>query len=332
MKLSIISLSGIALFSCGQLVTAQSFCAEKIDKAQQCTKQCVSTESLNLDENGAPFGNLLFECLGSISGDDISNQLGTCCGMNSYDDAACATAMEEATVCLQGELSRVAETSKNYLNCIKEKRTNQECPFADLCVAILAGGYGKIEEGTTNDFGVGYDMNLGRMTREATTCQDMDIFGKNACTEVQGCCGKCADGIAAVVNAVVDDLLLPAYSTLRDCGGNKECVYYMEQGERQLENAVESPSAGSPIIDIEDSMDTTALAGQCNDDLVNEIVLYNTTFAASNFFGCLHNTMGKIIAEVDANEQDAERTSSSTIYGATATALSTIVSALIALV
>merc|ERR1712176_479075 len=184
----------------------------------------------------------------------------------------------------------------------------------------------------TNAFGVGEEMNLGRMAALASTCEDMDIFGLNACGEIQSCCQPCADGIAAVVNSVVDDLLLPSYSNLTGCGGDKQCSYYMNTTARQLENIVESPSVESTISDVENSIDVAALAGQCNEDLVNDIVLCNTTSAASNFFECLNKKMGKIIAITGANDLEVERSSSSIVCGVTSIALFTIVSTFVALV
>jgi len=255
----------------------------------------------------------------------IAAHLSGCCKM----EQDCTGAMIESSNCLQNELSRIVEASDNYLSCITTAKTDGVCPFADWCGAILAGGY---DTNATTDFGIGSESKLGVMAREATTCEDLDIFGFNACTEVTGCCEPCADKIADIVNAVVDDLLLPSYSTLSNCGGNKTCTDYNTTSPRQLENTVESPSVGSTTIDVENSMNTAVLAGQCSDDLANEILLYNTSSAVSNFFGCLHNSMGKIIAEIDAKELEAARSSSSTVYGAIATALSTILSTLIALV
>ena len=247
----------------------------------------------------------------------MPDQLGTCCEMNS----TCTTAMQGAKQCLEGELSNVTEASEDYLTCIYEKRMSNECPFANFCVSILAGGYGS---NATNDFGVGNEMNLGRTTREADTCEDMNIFGKNACTEVEGCCQPCADMIAGVVNAVVDDLLLPAYSNLSDCGDEMTCEDYTNVTTRQLEN-VDGPVVDSTIIDVENSPDVESLAVECNDDLVNEIILYNTSSAVSNFFGCLHKTMGKIVAETEANQIDSENSSGTSVFGGLAS-LSAIVS------
>jgi len=295
---------------------------DRIDDAQQCAKQCSEAESLNLDSDGMMYGNVLFECLDQISSSNGTVQLADCCSVN----AACEGAFNEAGTCLQSTLTDISEASIDYLTCIRDKKADQECPFAQVCAAILVGGYGT---NYTNNFGVG---DLGNLTESATTCEDLDIFGENACTEISNCCQPCADKIAAVVNAVVDELLLPSSSsTLAGCGGEKSCDYYMDSTERQLENTVESPSVGSTINDVANSIDIASLAGQCNDDLANEIVIYNTTSAVSNFFGCLHKNVGKIIAETDANELEAERTSGSAVSSATATALSAIVSTFISL-
>jgi len=317
MRTLIISFFSIAL-SASDIVRAQgSSCVNMIDTSQNCVKQCLSTGSLNVDSNGAQYGNRLFECLDS---DEVPEQLGTCCGMN----LTCATALEEATQCLQDELSNVSATAVNYLQCISDRRSAGQCPFAQYCVSVLAGGYGS---NATNAFGVGYEMTLGVMTIEATSCADMNIFGENACTEVKGCCEPCADIIASVVNAVVDDLLLPGYnSTLRDCGGEKTCDNYTNIDARQLEN-VDGSSVGSAIIDITNSLDTSALADECNHDLVNEIIVYNTTSAVTNFFECLQKKMGQIIAESDANEIESQKSSSTSFFrGASATTLTAIVS------
>lgn len=321
MKISIISLCCIALFPSHQIVRAQGSCVNSTATAQQCVEQCLSTESLNVDSNGLQYGNLLFECIETVDSSVISNQLQTCCAM----DPTCTTAMEETNQCLQGELSNVREKSEDYLSCIYTERLSNTCPFANFCVAILAGGIGS---NATNDFGVGYDMNLGRTTREASTCEDMDIFGFNACTEIQGCCESCADKIAGVVNAVVDDLLLPAYSDLSDCGGDKTCSDYTNMALRHLENVDES-SLGSTIIDVQNSPDIAALALECHDGLVNEIILNNTSSAASTFFECLYKNMGKIIAETEANQIDSDESSGIPAFrgaAATVASISAIVS------
>merc|ERR1711933_303489 len=138
----------IALFSSHQIVRGQSSCSESLDKSQQCVDLCLSTESLNVDSTGAQYGNLLFECLDGMDSSGIPDQLTTCCAM----DSNCATAIGEAEQCLLDELSRVRETSEDYLTCIYEAKTSNTCPFADFCISILVGGYGT---NAANDFGLG---------------------------------------------------------------------------------------------------------------------------------------------------------------------------------
>lgn len=320
MKLSIILFCGIVV-AFSYTVKALTGCADKIDTAQACVKTCGSIESTNLSSTGEPYGNMLLECIDQQIDNDLTPQLESCCEMDSYNDTACGTSMQEAENCLTNELSIVKEKSVEYLSCIYEKNNNGECPFANWCVSLLTGGY---DGGFTNDFGVGNESNLAELSRSAGTCEDMNVFGSNACSVVAGCCDLCGDKIAGVVNAVMDDLLLPTYSTLSDCGGNKTCANYTNSTARQLE-ITDGSVVGPTTINADNSVDVTGLAGECNDGLTNEIVLYNETYAVTSFFECLYKKTGKIAAETEPIAQ-VESSSISLFLGATSMALSAIAS------
>lgn len=319
MKISIVLVCGI-LAPSSAVVKALTECVEKIDTAQACVKTCGRIASTNKSSTGQPYGNMLLECIDQQIDSNRSQHLESCCNMNSYNDTACGTSMQEAESCLTNDLSIVQEKSAEYLTCIYDKYTNNECPLANWCVSLLTGGH---EVGSMNDFGVGNESNLAELSYSSETCDDMNVFGSNACSVVSGCCDTCADKIAGVVNAVIDDLLLPAYSNLTDCAGNKTCADYTTSAARQLDIA-DGSVVGPTTIGAANSVDVTGLASECNGDLIDEIVLYNETYAANNFLECLYKKTGKIAAETDSI---AQKESSSILFssGATSMALSAIV-------
>jgi hypothetical protein len=309
-----------------QLVKAQNAtCADTLDTAQACVKECVDLPSLNTDRFDSIYGNLLTECVDQENVVDRAEQLQTCCKMASYDDLTCDTSMQDAQDCLIDELSDIKTTAVDYLSCIYSKRNSGDCPFANFCIGILAGGYDVGWE-NDNDFAVGNESNLAEIARNALTCDDMNDFGRNTCTTMEGCCKPCADKIAGVVNAVMDKLILPTYSILSDCGGNKTCDDYTNTTERRLEDS-DGSLVGTTIINADDSILAAELAGECNDALVDEIVLFNKTYAATNFMECLYKKMGKIIAATEPATLEMEESSSISVsLGATSTTLFMIAS------
>jgi len=308
------------------MVKALTGCAEKINTAQVCVKTCGAIASTNETSTGQPYGNMLLECIDQPIDNSRAQQLETCCDMNSYNDTSCGTSMQEAENCLTNELLIVKEKSVEYLTCIYDQYNNGTCPFANWCVSLLTGGH---DEDSVNNFGVGIESNLAELSRTAGTCDDMNVFGSNACSVVSGCCDTCADKIAGVVNAVMDDLLLPAYSNLTDCGGNKTCTEYTNSSARQLEITGGSV-VGPTTINAANSVDVPGLASECNGGLIDEIVLYNETYAATNFLECLYKKTGKIAAETETMAQ-IESSSISLSLGATSMALSAIVSTVYAI-
>merc|ERR1719162_2159392 len=122
----------------------------------------------------------------------------------------------------------------------------------------------------------------------------MDAFGWNACDMVNGCCTECAPLIAAVVNAVTDDLLLPAYSdTVTTCGGNKTCSDYtvtLPAGRHLPRNLATNtaPTTRSRA---------ATYAADCAAALRTTIVQYNETYAAEQFMTCMFQKVGQLAVD-----------------------------------
>lgn len=332
MKLSIISLVGIGLASSnvayGNVNSTTNQCAQTISNAQGCTKQCGDTASTTVnpnDSNGFSYGNLLLECIDQDASPlSRPQQLEQCCGMNT---GACGSSMVDAYACMSDQLEDVKAKSRDYLGCIYAKKDSGECGFANFCVGILTGGHGS---GAPNDFDVGASTaegSLAVISRNAQTCDDMNVFGLNACEQVATCCEPCADKIAGVANAVINELLLPSYSaTLSNCP-DKNCAEYTTV--RQLEATTESTGT---TINVNDTA-VVELTRECTDGLTNDIVVYNETFAIDNFFPCLYKHMGKIVAGTEETTLEAEESSSvSFFFVATSVTVSAIASTLLAMI
>mmetsp|Transcript_28662 Transcript_28662/g.61490 ORF Transcript_28662/g.61490 Transcript_28662/m.61490 type:complete len:366 (+) Transcript_28662:3-1100(+) len=305
-------------------VEGQTACTTKINTAQACVKRCGDTGSLNTDSNGIPYGNMLLECIDQESTFNTSQQLETCCGMASYTDMDCTSSMQEADECLDTELADVRTSAVDYLTCIYDARDDGQCAFANFCVNILTGGHGT---GMPNDFSVGSGSNLSSLATNALSCDDMDVFGANACEQVSGCCEPCADKIAGVVNTVINDILLPSYNdVLADCG-DKKCSEYTPT--RQLEDA-SMPGVISVTTDHTD--DVAKLMEGCDNGLTTDIVLHNQTHAVDNYFECLYKKTGKIMAETENATAAPESTSgASSIILSTSMVVSTIASITLAI-
>lgn len=316
------------------MVKGQGSCADTIGLAQQCIKKCVDEEcSGYVDEECSGYGNVLFKCLDEIPLGQRSARLGNCCEM----DATCNQSLVEAELCLVGSLASVRGATTNYLSCLDNKTSSGECPWGDFCLAIITGGY---DVNRTNDFGVGSGSALANITDAALTCTDMDVIGYNACNEVANCCTPCADQIAAIANAVIADILVPNANNseldLASCDfDDRTCSSYLSTGApnstgvRKLD--IEDKLLVSPATIVSDgsSIDVDELAGNCTDGLIDEIVVYNETYAVTNFFECLYKKTGKVFA---ANEQATPASGQSSSIATSLVTLSAFASAVYAMV
>lgn len=157
-------------------------------------------------------------------------------------------------------------------------------------------------------------------------------------TTVSGCCSSCSSKIAAVVQAVTNDLLLPVYS--RDTTAlNCDSMTCPDPASRNLEEG-STTTIMTSTGDDSDNDNGTDLATECNDVLAQDIVMYNESYAVDNFFGCLTKQMGAIISKadaqavkgVDAQAVDEESSSSSSFFFGMPSLLSTSVIASLSII
>lgn len=273
--------------------TAVASCADKIGVSQSCVRTCGSANATD-----SAYSNLLLQCLDDASGFNIASQLETCCSMSG----TCTSSMSDADDCLKAQLANVRSAANNYLGCIYTRRQNLSCPWATFCVNLLTGAAGT---GASSDFSVASGSRLATMTANATTCDDMSLFGEDACSTVAGCCEPCADDIAAVVNAVTNDILIPAYggdNAPSSCSGT--CADFTSR-VRQLESTGEEPVAAAQVVDPDQLTRVSEMSQECTDSLATDIAAYNHTVAVENFLPCLYKKMGKIMAETETLQQSS---------------------------
>jgi len=299
------------------MVKALSECASKIDSAQACLYGC-GCDSLDIDNT---YVNKLQHCIRrdeqTTPNSTFFQELDGCCG--------CNTTLTEAGNCLKNEdeFEDIKTQSLVYLTCIYTNNSpdgDNTCGNPEMCANILAGGY---NQGYQNDFGLN---GLIQGVSDAASCEDKNLieFVHDACEVVSGCCESCASQMAEVANAVLKSFIFPTNSNLFDCAANTTCV---NSTARQLEIADDSSIVGPTSINVENSLYVEGLADECGDGLVEEIVLYNETYAANNFLTCLYKKMGKIVAETDSTTFGSEQSSSiSFFFGATSTVLFAIAS------
>lgn len=313
MKLSSLFLIGTTFASSnvqGAYGDITASCLTSISKAQICLRTC---------GNAVPVGgvtltitNLLLQC---ISNDE---NLGSCC-FPANTSAECATSWTESSTCLTNTLTNIKDKSNEYIQCISQTGA---CQDASMCVVQLTGGAGVVD--SPNNFDV-ESSALQDMASNATTCSEMDTFLNNACTTVSGCCSSCSSKIAAVVQAVTNDLLLPVYNrdeTALNCD-SMTCPD-TANATRNLEDGSTTTimtSAG----DDSDNDNGTDLATECNDVLAQDIVMYNESYAVDNFFRCLTKQMGAIMSKADVQAVDEESSSSSSFFIGMPSLLSTSV-------
>lgn len=303
MKFSVIALSGIVLAFPG-MVEGQT-CVDKIDKAQECVSECLDIPNGGNNTLNTWYGNQLTYCLDPTI--EQTESLESCCDMDSskgiwtYTATSCNGSLGAANDCLTTELADVKAAGVEYLECIADMYTIGFCSFANFCLALLAGGYGT---GVAEvDFAVGSASILADDFRNAATCEDplVTSFGKNVCEAGNGCCSWCNEELEKVVNTVMDDILLPTYSSLSDCGGDTTCQAYMDTTSQRDLEMVRPETTTSP----ENAELALELGSECTSTLSQEIVVYNETYAISNYFGCLGNKMAKIAAETDEAKQES---------------------------
>lgn len=287
-------------------------CTAKIDTAQKCVDICV-----NEDPGDFMLGNKLVECTVSLNENstNVAANLESCCEMsNSPDpyDADCDGSLIDADECLTGALEPVKTSSMAYMSCLAKNYRDGVCPWSSFCLGLLTDGYGT---GGETDFGLGADMYLANKTQAADTCDDLDFFGNTTCTELKGCCPACVDKIADVVNAVVDNILIPVYapdnSNLGVCAENKTCAYYTTgTTSRQLDLVVDAD--GGYVLTVEDQAYMTELTTECTNG-INEDIIYlgNEMQAADNFMECMGKKTGKMMAHLDTEAQIEATASSS---------------------
>jgi len=284
-------------------------CLTSISKAQICLRTC---------GNDVPVGgvtstitNLLFQCISN------NENLGSCCFPADTSSAECATSWTESSTCLTNTLTNIKEKSNEYIQCISQPGA---CADASMCVAQLTGGAGVVD--SPNNFDV-ESSALQNMASNATTCSEMDTFLNNACTTVSGCCLSCSSKIAAVVQAVTNDLLLPVYN--RDATAlNCDSMTCPDTSTRNLEDG-STTTIMTSTGDDSDNDNGTDLATECNDVLAQDILMYNESYAVDNFFGCLTKQMGAIMSKADDQAVDKESSSSSSFFIGMPSLLSTSV-------
>jgi len=308
------------------MVKAISECTSEIDTAQACLYGC-GRDTLDIDNTTSV--NRLQHCTGQIiANSTLFQQLDGCCG--------CNTTLTEAGNCLKNEdeFEDIKAKSLVYLTCIYTENSldaDNGCGHPEWCASILAGGY---NQGYVNDFGVN---GLIQGASNATSCEDENLLGfvHDACEVVSGCCEPCASDMAGVANAVLKSFIFPTNSNLFGCAADTTCVNSttVNSTTRQLESTDESSLVGPTSINVENSLYVEGLADECGDGLVEEIVLYNETYAANNFLTCLYKKMGKIVADTDSTTLESEQSSSiSFFFGATSTLLFAIASTVYAIV
>ena len=266
--------------------------AETISAAQQCVKDC--GEDFSLDGTT----NVLQTCLADQNEAPVTMDVDfeTCCDMTLGGKLAdCAGTLTAAEAVLTTRLVSIQSAAATYLTCLSENYGIETCRVPGICLISLTGGTGM---GDVNDFDVGGDnphatslANLAQTTD--ASCTVMDAFGRNACDMVKGCCTECAPLIAAVVNAVTDDLLLPAYSdTVTTCGGDKTCSDYnvtLPAGRHHRRLAANAdPTTGSRA---------ATYAADCTAALRTTIVQYNETYAAEQFMTCMFQKVGQLAVD-----------------------------------
>jgi len=267
--------------------------ATTISAAQQCLKDC--GEEFSLEGTTNVFQTCLADW-NQAAPVPMEFDFEPCCGMTRGGALAeCAGTLTAAEAVLTTRLVSIQASAATYFTCLSENYGQATCLFPGICLISLTGGTGM---GEVNDFDVGGEnphatslANMARTTDES--CTIMDAFGRNACDMVQGCCTECAPLIAAVVNAVTDDLLLPAYSaTVTTCGGNKTCSDYnvtLPAGRHHRKLAANTaPTTGSRA---------ATYAADCTAALRTTIVQYNETYAAEQFMTCMFQKVGQLAVD-----------------------------------
>jgi hypothetical protein len=261
--------------------------------------------------------------------------MSSCCYANN-STSTCLSDWSEAENCLANELSDLNKTAEAYFGCMVGNcaEFNQA-----ICVSLFAGGYGV--EDSPNNFAVGDSSILAERTRNATSCDDKGLnkFGYDFCDTFTTCCTSCDEEVGKLANAILDDLLVPAYGRTAELslpcskhgnGTSKTCAAdYLVSQTRFLETERAS-LAGPTTLSPENAKFAADLAFECNEGLNNDMVVHNETYAISNYLDCVYKKTGKAAAQQEDSKQ-AESSSSSLSFGPTA-ALSAIASSLYAIV
>lgn len=253
-------------------------CIEFMDEAQSCARDCGNVILPNRTNN------LLTECFFNRTDD-----LASCCLM----EGNCFNSTTEAYACLDDEYYRVKEAAGAYFNCIL---TPLKCWAPGFCVNLLAGGYG-----------TGYPNDFALITRQADTCEDpgLNSFGKGVCNVLGMCCPSCEAEVAELVNAVMDDILVPTYGqpNVTSCsinplnGTDKTCAYYKGVEERKL-YSLGADLAGPASLADDNSELAAAYTQECHNSLINDVVVHNESHGVGNYFECLYKKTGKAAAEL----------------------------------
>lgn len=292
-------------------------CATSIGSAQTCIKTCGLAGTTD-----DAYDNKLLYCVDQVT--QLSGSfLQTCCEMTND----CQDSMEDAGTCLNAEFTDVKAKATEYLTCIYNERSSGGCPFANFCVGILTGGAGS---GYENDFSLSSEGKLDLITRDANTCSDLDVFGKDACNTVENCCNTCQEKIADVVSAVTNEILIPAYGngSVTSCDA-KTCAEYT--ATRQLETTITEDASTTTVdavtIDATSAAMIAGFSDECLDGLTSEIVVYDENTAVDNYMGCLYKKMGKIMAETeDSLAPPTEDSASASVSGAVSFAVAVLAS------
>jgi len=284
-------------------------CTTTLDSAQACVKQC------GIDETADETMSLLTYCVGTDFTGNLTT-LTTCCEM----DDNCKDTMKSATVCLDEQYVGVRVAAQDYFSCIL---TEGNCFWPELCVGMVAGGYGN------NNF-----TDLSLLYRQADSCADENLstFGRDACDILGTCCETCKPELATLINTVSDDILLTTYGSpgIESCAADKTCDDYLGTTERKLYGTGGDLVGPAEIVADYESV-AKELAEECNSGLTQDIILYNESHAVTTYFDCLYKKTGKAAAVLDDAEQKEASSGISLSFGPTA-ALSAMASVVYAIV
>lgn len=299
-----------------------------MDEARDCLNDCHD----KVYEDDASI-SLLEYCLdddGKKSKDQVDNleDLSDCCGFDRKD--SCEDTLSDAQQCLDRCLHPcLSRTTEAWYECVDDETGKKGCS-RDECLDEFLGKAKDSASGDLYDF-ENIEHRVEKLAMDKTDdCSLLEDFVDTACDAGKDCCDKCQRELAATIDCVINDVVIPFVGdelgkTLPECPISTKCkedfpkrrdlLWNDEAGllfNKALNLPASSTSQEERIARREDVLKRSDdrrrrlqtdesvsrdIVAQCQSKMKFDVLAYNMTHAANNYITCVNAAVFAVLED-----------------------------------